>query len=108
MEEKVWTTKDNRIIKINKMELQHIKNSIKMLKEKGFISYRTFDHYFLTKPPNGEMTRLEFDEEYLKILTSPISRELGWLEEELEARKKKTIKSNITRNGITGRNKNGS
>lgn len=80
-----WIMKDGTQINVKNMETSHIKNSLAMLKRKGFIAQSTFESYFCCYP-RGDMAQMAFDQEFDEVMKSPVSQFIDIFENELEAR----------------------
>ena len=87
-ETRTWKTRDGQVIPIKDLEIQHLKNIIKILKKKGFISQSTLDFYLTSSGPLGDMASYAFEREQDKVFKAPVSKELDWLIEELAKREK--------------------
>lgn len=83
---KYWTCKDGRKIKIKDLTISHIKNIIKFLKKRGFITPSILEFYLTCSRPNGEMAQLEFERECNAVFSSPITDWIEILENELKRR----------------------
>jgi hypothetical protein len=79
----IWTMRDGTRIRIADMETSHIKNTIAMLKRKGFIGEEEFDSINYGAYPRGELAQ----EAWLQDMNSiKVSYELDDLESELARR----------------------
>lgn len=84
--EPIWTDRKGKKIPVSKMATPHIKNTLRMLREKGFIGPSDLQFYINYPPPNGDMALLAFEQEFERILESPISNFIGIFESELRKR----------------------
>jgi hypothetical protein len=84
-----WTTKDGKTIPISKMATSHIRNCIKMLKEKGFVSVNTVEFYLTCPEPMGDMAYDAYLEELDYVSEAPISPYIDYFEAELKKRGEK-------------------
>jgi hypothetical protein len=80
-----WITKDGRKIAVKDMATSHIKNTLAMLKAKGFVDLDTLEFYLCGAGPNGEMAQLAFEQELMDLKVSPF---IDLFEEELNYRLK--------------------
>lgn len=58
-----WTTRDGRKLDIEKMDTDHIQNSLAMLKRNGRVSMKTLTPY-LRGVPRGEGAQMLFEQEF--------------------------------------------
>ena len=84
---KTWKTKDGRQIEIKDMETSHIKNTLAMLKRKGFISPKTLSYYLFGPTPNGDGANDAYEMEFNNLVNRPISPFINYFEDELIRRK---------------------
>lgn len=82
--EKIWKTEDGRILEINKMETEHIKNCLNLLKRKNFISFESFNRYLNSYNCLGDAAQLCVDLEYANKIPN---QTIDFFEEELKNRK---------------------
>lgn len=83
---KFWKTRDGTVIPIASMSNGHLRNSIRMMRENGFIEWSTVKFYLTCAEPNGDMAQLAFEREQMAIFNKRTSLVLDDLVEELERR----------------------
>ena len=83
-----WKTKEGKLIEVKDMSTSHIKNSLAMLKRKGFIAQSTLKSYLFCPSPRGDMAQYCFDQEFDRILNCPVSSFIDKFESELIKRNK--------------------
>jgi hypothetical protein len=94
-----WTTKDKRKVKIKDLEIEHIFNIIKHLKQYGYISL--VDEYTIFfANPNGDVAQLHLENERNRLYYKVGCIWIDVLENELEYRSKIGL-INITNDEIT-------
>jgi hypothetical protein len=84
-----WLTKDGRQIPIEKMATQHIKNTLKMLRNQGYIGMSTLQFYLNCTPPTAEGALDAFDQEFNKVVEAPTTPYIDLFEAELKKRGEK-------------------
>lgn len=80
-----WKTRDGRVLPIADMGDDHLANTIRMLRRKGFIGRSTLEAY-MTSGPSGDMASMAFEQEQREVFSRPVSEALDHLE--AEARKR--------------------
>jgi len=86
---KIWKTKDGKNLKIKDMDTKHIKNCLKMLKERNFISIKSFNLFLNSYDNQSDMVQLCLEREYINKIPNQF---IDFFEEEL---KKRGIKNEI-------------
>lgn len=84
--EPVWTTKSGKEIPVSKMATSHIQNTLRMLRDKGYVSPSTLLFYLTCPLPNGRYAVEAFYEEFDRISSSPVSEFIDIFEAELKKR----------------------
>lgn len=82
----VWTTKDGRHIPIEKMATQHIKNTLNMLINKGYVGLGTLSFYIHCTPPTAEGALDAFDQEFARVIDAEPTEYIDLFEAELKKR----------------------
>lgn len=85
----VWTTKDDRQIPIKKMATQHIKNTLNMLRNKGYVGIGTLKFYLTCPPPTAEGALDAFTQELDKVIDAEPTEYIDLFEAELKRRGEK-------------------
>jgi len=85
----IWTTKNGRQIPIEKMTTQHIRNTLNMLKDNGYIGVETGRFYLTCTPPTAEGALDTFDQEFARIIDAEPLGYIDLFEEELKKRGEK-------------------
>ena len=80
-----WKKRDGTEIDVTDMETSHIKNSLNMLKRKGFRDPSEIID-MIGNPPNGEMALMAWENELDEIFSTPTSKFIGIFEDELKKR----------------------
>ena len=86
VERRIWTTREGDLIPIEKLDDDHLLNCIKMLRRKGCIELSTWEFYFCTAGPSGEMASMLFEQELDYILKKHPSQMLDHLVDEWRKR----------------------
>jgi hypothetical protein len=91
---KYWTTKDKIKIAVKEMTTRHIKNTIDMLERNGYIALSTFElitfeFYFYTSGPNGDIAQDDFEQECYETLHMTPTKWIDIFNQELKNRGKK-------------------
>jgi hypothetical protein len=82
-----WKTKDGRILYIDEMTTEHLRNTIAMLERKGFVSVSQKQFYFNAPQPNGDGALLAFEREQAQVFEAPLCPQLDALRHELKKRR---------------------
>lgn len=111
-QDKIWITRDGRVLKLEDMELSHRRNVLRILERRAIsFHWRAFMHYFvfpLGGRPNGELSNSVFDraeDEFLEkkpivwLREQPLVRRLRTLVDEDDARERR-IALTLTRNHV--------
>ena len=85
----IWTTEDGRQIPIKKMATQHIKNTLNMLRDKGYVGVGTLSFYIHCTPPTAEGALDAFDQEFARVIDAEPNGYIDLFEEELKKRGEK-------------------
>jgi hypothetical protein len=81
-----WKTKKGENILISQMATSHIKNVLKMLKDKGYIGVSTLSFYLTCRPPTAEYALEAFEQEFDRVIEAPTTVYIDLFEEELKKR----------------------
>lgn len=84
-----WTTKDGRHIPIRKMSVQHIRNSLRMLRRDGNLAPVEYKEQLATlfsASPNGEMACDALDDASFDLAGQGVSHFIPAFEAELRRR----------------------
>jgi hypothetical protein len=81
-----WKTRDGRILYIDEMTTEHLRNTVKMLESKGFVSVSQKQFYFNAPQPSGDGALLAFEREQAQVFEAPLCPQLDALRAELKKR----------------------
>lgn len=82
----IWRTREGHPVHVSAMTGAHLRNSLAMLRRKGFIGERTLNAYLSTPGPGGDMAQVAFAEELDAVLEAPVNPYVDLLEDELRRR----------------------
>jgi hypothetical protein len=85
----VWTTKEGKQIPIGKMATQHIRNTLNMLRENGFIGAETRRYYTSCPSPTAEGALDAFNQEFDRVIEARPTEFIDLFEAELKKRGEK-------------------
>lgn len=67
----IWKTKDGREIEVIEMDINHLKNTIELLKRAAYTKHAKTLSFYLTCPnPNGDIAMLAFEKEQNRVFNS--------------------------------------
>lgn len=81
-----WLMRDGTEIEISDMKTSHIINSLRMLKDKGYVSHEIVSFYIGCDRPNGEAANDAFDAEFNQVMNAPVTPYIKAFNDELESR----------------------
>lgn len=81
-----WKMRNGTEIEISDMKTTHIINSLRMIKNQGYVSPKTVSFYIGCPRPNGEAANDAFDNEFNDVMDSPVTPYIDEFEDELKKR----------------------
>lgn len=82
--QRTWTCRDGRVLNIAEMDTKHLANTVRMLRQKGFVSTDEFDNAARSlSGMRGEYASMAAENEFASM---KVNAALGPLEEELQKR----------------------